>query len=137
MKRLQAVVWLLAAFACSGLEAQTTIMKADIPFDFKLGKSTMPAGEYRINYSGSILSLRSEGGHHNAMVLTTPMERAEVPKTGVLEFNRYDDTYFFVGVWAPGSAAGGTVWKTKQEKELASRATTPLQPATIALSKSR
>jgi hypothetical protein len=136
MKRLHAVVWLLGAFACSGLEAQTTIMTANIPFDFKLGKSTMPAGEYRINYSPGRLTLHCADAHHNAIVLTTPKDRAEAPKTGLLEFNRYGDTYFFAGVWAPGSTDGGAVYKSPQEKELASRAA-PLQPATIALSKSR
>jgi hypothetical protein len=136
MKRLHGVVCVLAAFACSGLEAQTARMNANIPFDFKLGQSTMPAGEYRINYSPGRLTMWSEVGHHNAIVLTTPLSRKETPETGVLKFNRYGDTYFFAGVWAPGSTDGGTVWKTPQEKELASRAA-PLQPATIALTKSR
>jgi hypothetical protein len=136
MNRLHVFVLLFTGFACSGLKAQTTIMEANIPFDFQLGKSAMPAGEYRINYSQGILMVRSKDTHHSAIVLTRPESREKATDTGLLQFTRYGDTYFLAGVWAPNSANGGALNKTSREKELASRAV-PAKPATIALSANR
>jgi hypothetical protein len=43
MKRSHFLAALLAAVACTGLEAQT--MTAEIPFNFQIGSTAMPAGE--------------------------------------------------------------------------------------------
>lgn len=131
MTRLLVATGLFAALAGSVLQGQTT-MKANIPFDFQLGKSALPAGEYQISYSPGVLKVRGDDGHHSAIVLTIPQSRAKAPTTGLLQFNRYGDSYFFAGVWTPNSAEGGTVVKTLQEKELARNMAAP-QPETIAL----
>src|ERR1700745_1289809 len=100
MGRLFVVVGLFAVLACSGLQAQTT-MTANIPFDFQLGKSTMAAGGYRISYSPHLVTFQSKDGHSYAGVLTLPADRRKPTEEGVLRFNRYGDTYFLSGVWAP------------------------------------
>jgi len=133
--KLHVAVGLFAAFACSGLQAQTAIMKANIPFDFHLGKAVMPAGQYDISYSAHLLTLRQNaGGHdaHAALALTTPVSRSQRPSTGLLEFTQYGDTYFFAKVWTPYSQQGGALPKTSREKELARRGG-PTPPTAVAL----
>jgi len=131
MTRLLVVTGLFAALACSGLQGQT-IMNANIPFDFQLGKNAMPAGDYQISYSAHMLVVRSEDRKYNATVLTIPKQRGKASETGVLQFNRYGDSYFFAGVWTPNSVTGSTVVATSREKELARRARS-LDPTAVSL----
>jgi hypothetical protein len=130
MIRLNLSIGLLA-FACVGLEAQTSTMQASIPFAFQINKTQMPAGEYVINYSRQILTLREERTHKTAVVLTVPDSRGKMGENGLLVFNRYADEYFFSKVWAPNSSTGGALLKTPRERELASRAG-EAQPTAIA-----
>ena len=122
MKRLHFAVGLLAALACSGLEAQTRL-EANIPFEFRLGNTSMPAGDYLFDYSSRLLIVHQEDGHHTAvMTLTSPVSRTKAPATGILEFNRYSDAYFLAKIFAARSGEGGGLPMTAREKELASRA---------------
>jgi hypothetical protein len=132
MTRLHFAVGLLAALACSGLEAQTRL-EANIPFEFRMGKSTLPAGDYLFDYSSHLLVVHQQDGQHTAvMTLTSPVSRTKAPETGVVEFNRYGDAYFLAKIFSPRSPGGEALPKTAHEKELASRAT-PAQTEAIVL----
>src|SRR5262249_33389970 len=93
MKRLQILMGLVTAVACSSLPAQT-VMTAKIPFDFQLGPSAMPAGEYRLDCSRGKLVVRSKTGNHTTIVLTRQISRAKTAE-GIVQFNRYGNEYFF------------------------------------------
>jgi hypothetical protein len=121
MKRLQLAVVLFAATVCSSLNAQTTSLRANIPFDFRVGTTLMPAGEYQFDCHSGVLVARELNGRHTVMALTNPEIRAQAPKTGVLEFNRYGNAYFFKGMWSPNSDTGRELLKSSREKELARR----------------
>ena len=119
MSRLLVVVGLFASLACPGMKGQD--LKANIPFDFQLGKQSMPAGEYRIYFKSQTLTMKCEDGRHNAIVLTIPESRATTKAQGSLKFNRYGDSYFFSSVWLPGKSEGGGVHKSVREKDVARR----------------
>jgi hypothetical protein len=132
MKRLHFAVGLLFVLAASGLQAQTQ-MRASIPFEFRMGQTSFPAGDYVIQYSPHLLVVHQENGDHaNAMALPLAVSRAKAPATGIIEFNRYGDAYFLAKVWTPDSRDGGALPKTPREKELASRIT-PSQTEAIVL----
>jgi hypothetical protein len=132
MKRLTLALGLLTALACSGLDAQTTLV-ANVPFGFQLGKTFFPAGEYSIQASSHVLSVRpADGQTSTIMALTLPISRLRKAETGVLEFNRYGDTYFLAKIWSAGSEGGEALPKTAREKELA-RADVERQTVAIAL----
>ena len=121
MKRLHFAVGLFAALACSGLQAQT-LLRANIPFEFQMGETAFPAGDYVFNYSAHLLVVHQEQGDHTtAMALTIPASRTKAPETGIVEFTRYGDAYFLAKIWTPASSDGGALPKTSREKELASR----------------
>ncbi len=122
MGRLLAVVALFAVLGCSGLHAQT-IMTANIPFDFQVGKTVLPAGEYRINCSSNLLIFQGNDRHSSALVLASPADRRKPTDNGVLLFHRYGNSYFLSSVWGANSADGVTIMKTPREKELARLAT--------------
>jgi hypothetical protein len=131
MKRLYILTALLAAFACSNLEAQTTILEAKIPFDFNVGKTAMPAGAYRITYSNHVMTMQSEVGHHAVNVLVLPKDRSVRKTEGAVEFRCYGSARFFSGIWAPNSSSGEGLVPGRTEKELASRVA--VQPEVVAL----
>jgi hypothetical protein len=100
-------------------------MQVDIPFDFRMGDALMPAGSYQVNYSPRIVTLREQHGGHAALRLLNAVDRRTPAATGVLEFTRYGDSYFFAKIWRPGSTQGGALPKTALEKEFASHAAAP------------
>jgi hypothetical protein len=133
MKRLPLATALFAALAFASLHAQTIDMNAKVPFDFRMGETLMPAGEYVIHHAAGLVALRGQNGvHAAAMNLTLPASRKDAPTKGALEFNRYGDSYFLAKIWAPDSRDGRALIRTKREKELASRVALT-QTATLAL----
>ena len=130
MKRLHFAVGLLAAMAGSGLQAQV-LLEASVPFEFRMGEVNFPAGEYQFKHSGHVLVVHQERGDRStAMALTLPVARTKAPKSGVVEFKRYGDTYFLAKIWSPNSSDGAALPKTPLEKELA-RAAPPTRMEAI------
>jgi len=139
MKRKLFPIAVLAILTSAGLQAQSSTLQANIPFDFSMGKSTMPAGEYTITCANSVLTIREVGGKHVAMTLTnptrpTPGSRHEQADKASLLFNRYGDEYFLTGMWNPYLQAGRVLPESPRQKELASRSN-PAAATAIALSK--
>ena len=121
MKRLCLATGLFAAMACAVLHAQTVDLRANVPFDFRMGETLMPAGEYVIHHSAGMLTVRAQSGPPTAIFqLTLPASRQDGSTKGALVFNRYGDSYFLAKIWAPDSRSGLSLLTSKREKELAS-----------------
>jgi hypothetical protein len=96
-----------------------------------MGQVNFPAGDYQFKQSGHMLVVHQERGDRStAMALTLPVARMKAPETGVVEFQRYGDTYFLAKIWSPNSPDGAVLPKTPLEKELA-RVTPPLRTEAI------
>jgi hypothetical protein len=134
MGRIVATLTVLATMTCAGLGAQTEKLSANIPFDFEMGKTLMPAGKYDFYQSRGVLTIRSVAGGHTAMILTQPAWRRAATTEGKVQFQRYGETYFLSGLWTPYSQDGITVPKSGKEKELARRLLAP-QDTAVALTK--
>ncbi len=125
MKRLLLAMGLLASISICPLLAQTVVLKGKVPFDFHVGSVDMPAGEYTVQQSGSIVRVRTaEGRPVSAAYLTSPTRAPEARRDGTMVFNRYGDEYFLTKVWIPNSTEGRALPRSKREKELISRAAT-------------
>src|SRR5258706_7126559 len=134
MKRLSLATGLFLAMACSSLHAQSMNLRANIPFDFRVGDKLMPAGEYTINHlAEGVLAVRERSGAHaGAMLLTLPTSRKVAATKGGLEFNRYGDTYFLAKILTPDSQDGRALFKSTREKEVGSTAGS-VRSASVAL----
>lgn len=119
MNRLASTLLLLAAMTCWSLQAQTSALRASIPFEFHMGRAVMPAGNYVIHSGPSAVILREENGKHSALSITNGVSRPSSPKTGILEFNRYGQTYFLAKVFNPDTPDGRALPTTKAEQEYA------------------
>ena len=119
MKPLQFAVGLLATFASCSLYAQTMNVRVNIPFEFRVGETLMPAGDYSVRHANGWLALQENGGRAVAAAVTyaTDLESTKP----VLQFNQYGDTYFLGKVSIPDFGIARAIFKTLREKELARR----------------
>jgi hypothetical protein len=122
LKQLAAIT-LFGAAACAGLYAQTADLRAIIPFDFKVGQASMPAGDYDIHEQGGMVSVRriDDGKPANAVVTTVGGEGTGRNGSPILQFHRYGDEYFLAAVRNPALGGGRVVPPTVREKEVAKR----------------
>jgi len=118
----------LRAFALLGISLAVGVaslgaqgrMRVDIPFDFTVAKSVLPAGTYEVRpalQGGDAILIRSENGKSGVMFLTTGVyaEREETPK---LVFHKYGSRYFLNQLW-DGSSIGHQLSTSRAEAELA------------------
>jgi hypothetical protein len=122
MKRLILAAGLFAATLTASLHAQTMNLQASIPFDFRIGNSMFPSGEYSIRHSAGVLFVKqTAGSHKGGMFLTVGEDRPAASKgADTLLFNRYGSTYYLSKVWTAESKEAQATPKTAREKELAS-----------------
>ena len=98
MKRISAIaICALASLVTAGSAvAQGHAVKANVPFDFAVGNSHLPAGTYTITSADSRSStgvmIRSESG--KIAVLAMANADGKQSKTGKLVFDKYGDQYF-------------------------------------------
>ncbi|HEV2198259.1 MAG TPA: hypothetical protein VGR73_00450 [Bryobacteraceae bacterium] len=124
MKRLILAMGLFAASVSAPLHAQSMDMRGNIPFDFRIGSTVLPSGEYSIHHSGDMLFVRQiAGGNKGGFFLTIGEDHpATATEKATLQFNRYGDAYYLSKVWTPDSVTARALPKTPRERELASHA---------------
>lgn len=115
-----AAVILICLFAVSSAKGQSTnrvVLQADIPFEFTVGKVTLPAGEYTVRSvsdSSDILQLRSADGHSILVQMNSIIGKAD--DSAKLIFNRYGNHYFFTQAWMPATQTGLEASKSRAER---------------------
>jgi hypothetical protein len=139
-KQLFATFGFMTLLAAAAAFAQgTAILQADIPFAFRVGTKTLPAGHYEVRRQAadSILSIRCYACKAAAMVPTTQVGGglADAPEKGKLVFRRYDETYFLAKVWTPEYPRGRAIPMSKVERELSARTSSPSATVMVALAK--
>jgi hypothetical protein len=120
--RMLVALTLFAGLMVPATQAQSILLKADIPFNFVVGDKQLPAGEYHVKQTHPNLTLiQSKDARSSAMVLTTAADSGKISDTGKLVFNRYADQYFLSKIWAPSSDMGRELPKSRLEREVAQR----------------
>jgi hypothetical protein len=95
---------------------------ANIPFAFQIGPTRMPAGTYVVHQNDDVLTVRQPGIGGRAVALMTLVASPErANHAGLLEFNRYGDTYFLASVWSPLGSTGRALPKGSAERAIVSR----------------
>ncbi|MEP6911846.1 MAG: hypothetical protein ABI923_03775 [bacterium] len=114
---------LLVAVALAGAvvsaNAQSTSIKANIPFEFVVGDKTLPAGAYSVttaNAAFDALRIQSADGKNSAVRLSGPTEQKNKSRARMV-FHRYGHNYFLAEVWNGGSN-GRELAKSKQERAI-------------------
>jgi hypothetical protein len=106
------------------IEGQTRIV-SDVPFDFVVGKTTLPAGKYEIRRFGdstpNVLEIQSANGGTAVVFITEDAQTRDNQAASQtdLVFDNVGDQYFLSQVWEAGSAYGSELAKPRMEKRLA------------------
>lgn len=131
---LRSRVFLAGALALGALThaphavAQSRSMMVTIPFAFRDGSRTFPAGKYQIRCGSNILSVQSTDGENVSVHMMTIAEiRTRTTEVGKLIFNKYGDQYFLSDVWLARSESGRKLVTSRLEKQL--RGTPAKRPA--------
>lgn len=103
--------------------AQSVRVKANIPFDFVVNGSTLPAGAYTIQSygvaDGKTLRVGNVDTHQGTLVNSLDMSSLSASASTKLVFHRYGNRYFLSQVWIQGEENGREFPKSHREAELA------------------
>jgi len=134
MKKL--IISLIVAISLGAASLATTLaapftvkIRADIPFDFMVGKRRMPKGEYLIESvgdSGTLTIRHAKKG--KAVTFNTIRHKPTDSPKSKLVFNRYGDQYFLSRIWDGSSETILKLNKSKTEKRIAKQANKEEKP---------
>jgi hypothetical protein len=121
--RIFAILGVLLAGTVATVNAQSERNDVtNIPFNFVVGKNTLPAGDYVVKpnrrNSDTIWLLQSKDGHVSALFTTASVRASKTQKETKLVFNKYGDQYFLSQIWTVGNNSGREVVMRRQEREL-------------------
>ena len=114
-----AMIVLLGCLAVSA-RAQCDSMQsvANIPFQFSVGQTTLPAGQYKLtclNTEQRLLLIRSTEGKASAAIFMDSVT-GTAQDHGKFVFHRYGSRYFFAQAWVGGSGDGLEAPKSGAER---------------------
>lgn len=119
LSRLLIAVAFVLFFPAIPVSAQDWTVRVTIPFDFAVGKQTLPAGEYRVSINGpAMLRVARINGHDVAGVMTESVRGAGNVSPRLI-FHRYGKQYFLAEVWVGELNLGHQLFATAAELEIA------------------
>jgi hypothetical protein len=124
MKRLLYAFMLLGIIVAANIAAQAQgvrRMVVNVPFDFVVGKQTLPAGTYTFKQmmrdNDKMLLVQSADLRTAQSAQTSPVEASAATESAPrLDFRRYGDKYFLARVWAAGQMTGRELPKSQLER---------------------
>ena len=129
MKNLRSILLALTVLLlATAAQAQTTNVKATIPFYFVVDDHAYPAGEYTVkSLSQSSAAIRIDNADESEKGITLSNACGKVqPADGTtLVFQRLGDNYFLYQVWTEGSSLGREFPMSKAEVQLAKNNSKP------------
>ena len=121
MTMLLLVMAVAFATAVVSANAQSRHQVAKIPFEFIVGDSSLPAGQYDVTSMTSndaVLRITNSEQKQTAIRLTQTVSHTKPADKGKLVFRRYADRYFLAEVWSAGDNSGRQLMKSKQERAI-------------------
>ncbi len=122
-RRVSLMAIMLGSFLFSAALAQAEV-RFNVPFDFTVGKVTLPAGSYSVSRIGTIqthVSLKNRDGNEGAFeqINSVQLNPGQMSDATKLVFHRYGDQYFLAEFWNLGSTTGYEFRRSKAEREIA------------------
>jgi hypothetical protein len=129
MKNLRSILLALTVLLlATAAQAQTTNVKASIPFDFVVGDHAYTAGEYTVkSIAIDSAAIRFDNADESEKGITLSNAcRSLQPATGTkLVFQRLGDNYFLYQIWTEGNSLGREFPMSKAEVKIAKNHSKP------------
>jgi hypothetical protein len=105
-------------------------LEANIPFQFHVGNTKLPAGEYRVHVLDdsdlTLMEISSVDGSTSALFQVQEVDANTTPSKSELIFNKYGDQYFLAQLFDEGEPSGSQVPESRYEKRVSQKATQTL-----------
>ncbi len=116
---------LIVGLAMYPTKAHAQIMgqlEVNVPFEFHVGNSKLPAGKYVIHTlddSGlTVMEISSADGSTSVLFDVQSVEAGSVPARNELIFNKYGNRYFLAQLFDEGNRNGDEVVASRDEKKI-------------------
>ncbi len=116
---------LIVGLAMYPAKAHAQIMgqlEVNVPFEFHVGNSKLPAGKYVIHTlddSGlTVMEISSADGSTSVLFDVRSVETGSVPAKNELIFNKYGNRYFLAQLFDEGNRNGDEVVASRDEKKI-------------------
>jgi hypothetical protein len=129
MKNLRSILLALTVLLlATAAQAQTTNVKASIPFDFVVGDHTYSAGEYTVksmSQSSAAIRIDNADAPEKGITLSNACSKGQPADGTTLVFQRLGDNYFLYQVWTAGNTTGRELRMSKAQVQLAKNNSKP------------
>jgi hypothetical protein len=114
-----ALMTLIVAFsiAVPVVQAQQTIMTANVPFAFSVGDKRLPAGAYAVREMDRATLIQSADSANSVLGIYYYAGPSKTDETKLV-FNKVGNHYFLAQIWTSARDQGLSVPQSKLEKEL-------------------
>jgi len=114
-----ALMTLIVAFsiAVPVVQAQQTIMTANVPFAFSVGDKQLPAGAYAVREMDRATLIQSADSANSVLGIYYYAGPSKTDETKLV-FNKVGNHYFLAQIWTSARDQGLSVPQSKLEKEL-------------------
>ena len=119
------VLLMVAAISVNAQQLSENKIAVNIPFDFAVGETKLPAGKYTLrriistSSADQLLIQNAEARVDMRTGITRPNRASEIQRKSKLVFNRYGGKYFLSQVWMAGSDTGRDLFQSRNERNLA------------------
>ena len=129
MKNLRSILLALTVLLlATAAQAQTTNVKASIPFDFVVGDHTYSAGDYTVkslSQNSAAIRIDNADESEKGMTLSNACQKGQPADGTTLVFQRLGDNYFLYQVWTEGNTTGRELRMSKAQAQLAKNYSKP------------
>jgi hypothetical protein len=102
-------------------------LQANIPFQFHVGNTKLPAGEYTIRMLPdsdlTLMEISSADGSASTLFQVEETEAHTTPSKSELIFNKYGDQYFLAQLFDQGEPSGSQLPESRYEKRVSQQGT--------------
>ena len=114
-----ALMTLIVAFtiAVPVVNAQQSIMSANVPFAFNIGDKQLPAGAYVVREMDRATLIQSSDGATSVLGIYQYAGPSKADETKLV-FNKIGDHYFLAQIWTSARGEGLQIPESKLEKEM-------------------
>ena len=119
--KMSSILSLVVALAVTAVSANpTNTLKANIPFDFSVGGTTLPAGVYTVTPMSmpNTLRIRRDDNREGVLIQTNGSQTRRGQDRTKLVFHRYGDQHFLAQVWTAEDGTMCELRKSRAEREL-------------------
>jgi hypothetical protein len=116
------VLFLVAGSLSASAQSQESRMTIRVPFDFQVGKTLLPAGNYVVKRDTQTPSLvRIQSLDRKVSVVFNTLPHSVMPQQNLasLVFKEYDQKHFLSDVRFSGYGSGYSLTESKAERQLA------------------